>query len=99
MEKDWILLLREKHQTSLSIKDLTLIISGVQESMRAGDLESLTQALEVLNQDSSTVSLVCLLRSVYSARDSLPAWHRVLQNSRVWINSRGEVADKVLAGL
>ena len=99
MDNDWKDILIKKHTVSLSVEDLTKIISGIQHLMRNNEIDNLDDIFNIFNKYSSTISLVCALRSTFVFRDKLPCWKKPLINSSNWMKNRGENPDSILKGL
>lgn len=99
MNPDWLSLLKENHTRSMEVDELSEIIGGLQNLMRNQDVESLNKVYDVINEKSSSISIVCVLRATYAFRDKTPRWGELVNKSYRWIKSRGEDADDVLYGL
>lgn len=97
---DWYNHLKQNHMKPLDRSGMRDVISGIHDLMRNGHLSQLNSIIsEVLNENSSKESIVCVLRASFVAKSELKNWQSLLERSIGWLEKKGNDPRKILVGL
>lgn len=91
--------LKNKHHLKMNRKDTQDLIKSLFSLGLDKNWEEINNLFLIANKETSKYTLVCLLRITFYFRKEIKEWNPLLENSKKWLDAKGENTQAILDGL
>jgi hypothetical protein len=93
-------ILKFKNSEDLSIPEIAIVIQQLIDLVNERKFGIIDKILiDNLNEKTSIILIVTLLRTTFCVADELENWSNLLESSKIWLRNRGANEQKILKGL